>query len=852
MKVNHSAAQSQLEAKDFSNQPVEKVLSDLKSRASGLTSQEAAKFLAIYGPNEVRTKDEKSAFSLFLSKFYNPLVIMLFIVAIFSIFFGEKVSAIIIIAIAFLSVILSFIQEHSASKNAKKLQEMVKVSATVQRDGIKKEVALSEIVPGDIVELSAGKLVPADLRIIQSKDLFVNQSSLNGESFPVEKDSASQTTKTTSIFDAQNLLFMGSSIASGSGQGVAIITGRQTEFGKITGELTAAKTETAFDQGIKKLTWLLIRFIVVLALFIFLVNALFKGNFVESLLFALAIAVGLTPEMLPMIVTVNLSKGAINMAKKKVIIKELDSIQNFGAMDVLCTDKTGTLTLNDITLVEYTDFAGHKDDEILRLAFINSNFQTGLTNLLEQAIFDYKKFDLKNIRKIDEVPFDFSRRILSVVIDDQGKDKLIAKGAPEEILARSNFYYLGGQILKLEEAQIEKLNQEYDNFSREGFRVLAVAYQEVEKKPSYSQKDEANLIFVGFISFLDPPKPDAAQAIKNLESLGITLKVLSGDNELVTEKICREVGLNTEGILTGTDLEKLNDDEVKHKVETVNVFVRLDPLQKERIVTALKSNNHIVGFLGDGINDSPSIKKADVGISVNNATDIAKETANIILLEKSLIILGDCVKEGRRTFANVIKYIKMGASSNFGNMLSMTGASLFLPFLPMLPPQILLNNFLYDVSQTAIPTDDVDEEYLNHPRPWDIKFIKEFIIYIGPISSIFDFVTFGVMWFFFHASPALFHTGWFVESLCTQVLVVHIIRTHKIPFFESKPSKILLLATLGIVFVALVLPYLPFAASLGFVPLPAIFFLILLGIAVFYLALVQLIKNWFTRRFGFE
>jgi Mg2+-importing ATPase len=826
----------------------------LQTSDQGHVSSDIPKLLAEYGHNDIKSHEEKSPILVLLFKFANPLVIMLFVVAIFSIFFGEKISAIIIIVMALMGVILSFIQEHQSSKNAQKLQEMVKVSVEVLRDGKIIQVPLREIVPGDIIQLSAGKMIPADLKIIESTDLFINQSVLNGESFPVRKiaEKASAPESTDSIFNHPNLVFMGSSVASGEGKGLVVYTGKETEFGQLAKELAHSKEETAFDKGIKGFVWLMIRLIFVLTLSIFLINAISKGNYIESLLFALAVAVGLTPEMLPAIITVNLSKGALVMAKKKVIVKELDSIQNFGAMDILCTDKTGTLTKNDISVVDYCDFSGNKNEDVIKNAYYTSFFQTGLEGVLESAVKNYKKFPIDNIKKANEIPFDFERRLMSVIINDK-KLKLITKGAPEEILKRSKFYQDGEKSLPINPKILNQIKKKYEDLSRDGYRVLGIATKEVSKKPHYSHEEESEMTFLGLIAFLDPPKPDAEKSIKQLNNLGISLKILSGDNALVTEKVCREVGLEITGLLTGEEVDKLNEDELRNKAEKTNVFARLSPMQKERVIRALQESKHIVGYLGDGINDSPAIKKADVGISVNNATDIAKETANLILLEKDLTILSDCVKEGRRVFANVIKYIKMGSSSNFGNMVSMTAASFFLPFLPMLPTQILLNNFMYDISQLAIPTDKVDKDYLLTPRPWHIKFIREFIIYLGPISSIFDFITFGVMWYFFHANAHLFQTGWFVESLTTQVLVVFIIRTNKIPFFQSWPSKALLATTLSIVGLGFILPYLPAVSHLmGFQPLPAVFFLILLGIAITYLLLVQFAKNIFIKKFGYE
>ena len=828
------------------------ILENLKVDEHGLTQTEANRRLLMYGPNEITRRDEKSAIYQFFKKFLNPLIITLILVAIISLVLGEQVNAWIIIAMAILSIVLSFIQEHNASRAAEKLRSMVKITARVYRDGQLIELPIREIVPGDRIELTAGKMIPADVKITKSNDLYINQAALTGESFPVKKSPQESSNQTESLYDTIDHAFMGSSVASGLGEAIVLKTGAATEFGKLSQQTAKASSETAFQKGINRFTWLMIRFTFVLVVFIFVVNAIFKANTIEALLFSLAIAIGLTPEMLPMIVTINLAKGAMDMARKKVIIKELASIQNFGAMDVLCADKTGTLTINDIVLMKYCDAKGQENDEILRFAYLNSRYQSGLDNLLDNAVLKHKTFDISGTKKIDELPFDFNRRIMSVIIEQNDNLELISKGAPEEIFIRSKNYLLDGKILNLDEEMKDNLQKKYEQFSQEGFRVLAIAYREIEKKKDFTDDDEKDLIFAGFIAFLDPPKPTAANAVKQMNFLGIKFKILSGDNELVTWKVCSELNIPIEGNLTGEAIDKLSDFDLEQKIEKTNIFSRLNPLQKERIIKALKQKSHTVGYLGDGINDAPALKAADVGISVDNATDIAKETAQIILLEKSLTVLTDCVEEGRKTFANVIKYIKMGASSNFGNMLSMTGASIFLPFLPMLPPQILLNNFLYDVSQVALPTDDVDKDYLTKPKPWNINFIKEFMIYIGPVSSIFDFATFGIMWYVFRASPELFHTGWFVESLATQVFVVYIIRTSKIPFIESRPSNTFLLTTLFIVILAAVLPYTILGKLMGFVPLPLLFFLILMVMVLTYLVLVQIVKKWFIKKFGYE
>jgi len=590
-----------------------------------------------------------------------------------------------------------------------------------------------------------------------------------------------------------------------------------------------------------------------MVLVIFTIIALRHGNFIEALLFSLGVAVGLAPEMLPMIVTLNLSKGAISMSKKEVIVKRLNSIQNFGAMNVLCTDKTGTLTMDKIILEKHCDVVRKEDDDVLRYAYINSFYQTGLKNLLDRAVLKHEKILVKEYVKIDEIPFDFSRKIMSVVVETEDKHKIISKGAPEEIFKRCLQYELDGEIFDIDPLIISDLKDEFDSLSADGFRVLAIAYKEFSnKKGAYSKDDERDLILKGYIAFLDPPKPSAKRAILALKKLGIDFKVLTGDNELVTKKICSEVGLNVQGLVTGDVVEKSDDFQLGELVKNTNVFARLSPMQKERIIRTLHKNGQIVGYLGDGINDAPALKISDVGISVNNAVDIAKESADIILLKKSLMVLEDGVIEGRKTFGNIVKYIKMGSSSNFGNMFSMTGGSLFLPFLPMLPIQILLNNFLYDISQIAIPTDEVDKEYILKPKPWNVKYIKNFMMIIGPISSIYDFLTYGVMLFIFHAQAELFHTGWFIESLCTQTLVIHIIRTGKIPFIESRPSKFLVFMSIIIVSIGIAIPFTPLAKPFGFVRPPAMYFVALFIMVTTYLFLVQKVKRFFIRKYGYE
>ncbi len=831
----------------------EVIFEKLKTSQKGLTEQVANNRLCEYGFNEPAKKKKRTILRGILSKFVNPLVIVLLVIGVFSFFFGEKISALIVWLMAVMSVTLAFTQEHRASKAAEKLSEMVRTTATVLRNGKSKEISIREIVPGDLVDLFAGDMIPADLRIISCKDLFINQASLTGESFPIEKISAPISPKNNSIPELTNIAFMGSSVVSGTALGVAIKTGIATQFGELSRKLATMRVETSFDKGVNQFTMLMVKAMICMVMAIFAIISFRHGNFIEALLFSLSVAVGLAPEMLPMIVTLNLSKGAISMSRKEVIVKRLNSIQNLGAMDVLCTDKTGTLTMDKIVLEKHCDVVRKDDNDTLRYAYINSFYQTGLKNLLDRAILKYEKLLVKEYTKVDEIPFDFSRKIMSVVVGTEDKHKIISKGAPEEIFKRCLQYELDGEIFDIDPLIISDLKEEFDTLSADGFRVLAIAYKNFEnKKEAYSKEDEKDLILKGYIAFLDPPKPSAKKAIQALKKLGIDFKVLTGDNELVTKKICSEVGLDVKGLVTGERVEETNDYELGELVKTTNIFARLSPMQKERVIRALHANGHIVGYLGDGINDALALKTSDVGISVNNAVDIAKESADIILLKKSLMVLEDGVIEGRKTFGNIIKYLKMGSSSNFGNMFSMTGGSMFLPFLPMLPIQILLNNFLYDVSQVAIPTDQVDKEYVLKPRPWNVKYIRNFMVIIGPISSIYDFLTYGVMLFIFHASAELFHTGWFIESLCTQTLVIHIIRTGKIPFIESRPSRFLLLMSIIIVSIGIAIPFSPLAKPFGFVKPPHMYFVALFIMVVTYLLLVQAVKKWFIKKYGYE
>ncbi|MGE5638189.1 MAG: magnesium-translocating P-type ATPase [Chloroflexota bacterium] len=848
--------QSMLSSEEILGLPINELLVRLDTSLNGLPHEEVDRRVAIFGPNELAREKKRSALIEFILIFRSPLILILLFAAIISGIVGEVAHVGIILTIVFVSVFLDFYQERKASQAAVLLKEKVTTTATVLRDNVKQEVKLSEIVPGDIIYVSAGDIAPADARIVSAKDLFINQSALTGESFPVEKIVAPINSK-GSLTEWSNYLFMGTSVVSGTATAVVVKTGGSTEYGKIARRLVQKAPETEFERGIKNFGFLIMQVTFLLVIFVFLVNALFKADVLEALLFSVALAVGLTPELLPMIITVNLSRGAINMSKKGVIVKRLSSIENFGSMNVLCTDKTGTLTENRIKLVLHIDIEGNDDARVLLYSFLNSKFQTGLKSPLDDAILAHEEVDTKDFQKIDEVPFDFIRRRVSVVIEKKHERTLIAKGAPEEIFKVCSYYEQGESVYDMTDATCTRIEQKYYDLSSEGFRVLGVAYKKIkQEKTVYSTNDENNMTFLGLVAFLDPPKETAKESLKLLTKAGIELKILTGDNELVTRKACEELGFEVRGVVLGSQLLQLHDDDsLAGVVEDANVFARVTPAQKEEIITLLKNNGHVVGFMGDGINDAPSLKTSDVGVSVDNAVDVAKESADIILLKNDLTVLAEGVFEGRRTFGNTMKYILMGVSSNFGNMFSVAAASVFLPFLPMLPVQILLNNLLYDMSQSAITTDKVDEEYVEKPKRWDISFIRRFMVALGPVSSIFDFLTFFIMLLFFGVTaehPELFRTAWFIESLCTQTLVIFVIRTRRSPFYKSKPGKFLVLSAFIIVGFALALPFTPLGSLFGFVQPPIAFFLILTGLIGAYLVLAQFVKDWFYRRYAYR
>lgn len=838
------------------------VLQKLRTETNGLTTKEAQTRFKQYGPNEIAQEKSTSAFMRLLANVKNPLVILLMVLGVVSYLTGDMRATIMIFAMVLLGVFLRFFQELRSDKAAEKLKAMVRTVADVLRAGEKKEIPLKGLVPGDIVLLSAGDMVPADVRLISEKDLHINQAALTGEALPVEKSAEAHGGPAEEPLEMANICFMGSNVQVGSATAVVVATGSNTYLGSLASSLVGERELTAFDKGINKFAWLMIQFIMVMVPLVFLLNGFSKGNWLEAFLFAMAVAVGLTPEMLPMIVTVNLSKGAISMSHKKVIVKRLNAIQNFGAMDVLCTDKTGTLTEGKIVLVKHLDVDGNEADQILNFGFLNSYFQTGLKNLMDVAVLNHTHLEKQLIEeqhytKIDEIPFDFVRRRMSVVVEDnRNRHILICKGAAEEVLALSTGVEIQGTVLAKDSAEhhtktvelVRKLNED-------GFRVIALAYKIMpEALKSYSIEDETDMVLLGFLAFLDPPKETAKEALEALGRIHVHVKILTGDNEVVTGSICRQVGLSVDHILLGHAVEEMTDSQLASAVEEVTVFAKLSPTHKERIIRALQQQDHVVGFLGDGINDAPALKAADVGISVNSAVDIAKESSDIILLKQSLLVLKEGVIEGRKVFGNIIKYIKMAASSNFGNMFSVVGASIFLPFLPMLPLQVLANNLLYDLSQTTIPTDNVDAEWLMKPRKWAMGEIRRFILFIGPISSIFDYVTFFMILYLFKSwgNAALFHTGWFIESLFTQTLIIHIIRTNKVPFIQSRASLPLIVSSLIIVAFGAWLPTSFLAGALGFVPLPLLYWPLLAAILFCYMVLTQLIKTWFIRKYAID
>ena len=856
-------------------QPAKSVYSYLQTTRLGLTRAEVEDRQLTYGKNEVVHEQKKNPFIVFIKTFINPFIGVLTGLAVISLVIdvlmaepGEQewTGVVIIAVMVVCSAILRFWQEWKANEATDSLMKMVKNTCLVKRAGSgEEELDITELVPGDIVFLAAGDMIPADLRIIESKDLFISQASLTGESEPIEKfpEVKEKQYRTGSIVELDNICYMGSTVISGAAQGIVFETGNRTFLGTIARNLTGHRATTAFDRGISKVSLLLIRFMLVMVPFVFFINGFTKGDWFEAFIFAISVAVGLTPEMLPMIVTANLSKGALSMSKKKTIVKNLNAIQNFGAMNILCTDKTGTLTCDKIVLEKYINADGSNDESkrILRHAYFNSYFQTGLKNLMDKAILSHvKELKLEHLKdaytKVDEIPFDFIRRRMSVVIEDkQGKRQIITKGAVEEMLSICSHTEFNGEVQSLTDKLKVKAQKISEEMNRKGMRVLAVAQKSyIEKVGNFSVSDEKEMVLIGFLAFLDPPKPSAAEAIKQLHEYGVEVKILSGDNDIVVKAIGRQVGIDTSYSLTGPDIENMDEAILKERVKTTTCFSKLTPLQKTQIISILQEQENTVGFLGDGINDAAALRQSDIGISVDSAVDIAKESADIILLEKDLMVLEDGVLEGRKTFGNINKYIKMTASSNFGNMFSVMFASAFLPFLPMMPIHLLIQNLLYDISQTTIPFDRMDPEFLRKPRRWDASDLKRFMIYIGPISSIFDIVTYLVMWHVFGCnSPehqSLFQSGWFIEGLLSQTLIVHMIRTRKIPFIQSRATWPVIGMTTLVMVIGIVIPFTSFGASIGLQALPLSYFPWLVGILFSYCVLTQLVKNWYIRKFS--
>jgi len=835
------------------SQDNEALLQSLRTNPQGLTQTEAAQRTRTQGPNEVAQERPQGWFIRLLKITRNPLVILLAVLSSISFATGDARAGTVMAAMVVLSVALRFFQEARADAAAARLKAMIHVTATVLRDGRPREMPLRDLVPGDIIHLSAGDMIPGDVRVFASKDLFVSQGSLTGESLPVEKFHDPETTPTTSPTELKNICFMGTSVESGTATAVVVTTGINTYLGSMAGSLAEAPEPTSFDQGLDRFTWLMIRLMAVMVPLVFLINGFTKHDWKGAFFFAMAVAVGLTPEMLPMIVSVCLSKGALAMSRKKVIVKRLNAIQNFGGMDVLCTDKTGTLTEDRVVLQRHCDVSGQESEEVLLDGYLISYFQTGLKNLLDRAILDHKQVPIENYKKLDEIPFDFTRRMMSVLVQDpQGKAILLTKGAPEAVFHQCSHFELDGTLSPMDPTLIVELKDEYESLSNDGFRVLAVATKELPLQKICSKADECDLVLKGYVAFLDPPKSSAASALEALHKNGVAVKILTGDNQLISRKVCKDVGLAADPMLLGADIEKMSDEELAAAAEKATLFARLSPAHKQRVIRALRGKGHVVGFMGDGINDAPALRAADIGISVDTATDIAKESADLILLEKDLMVLQEGVIEGRKVFANILKYIRMGASSNFGNMFSVLGASAFLPYIPMAPIQVLTNNLLYDFSQIPIPIDAVDAEQVARPRPWNIDEIKRFILFIGPISSIFDYTTFfAMLWVFNCWDPSrasVFQTGWFVESLMTQTLIIHVIRTHKIPFLQSRASWPLTATTISIMAFGIWLPYSPLASALGLAHLPPLYWPILALTLLGYVVLTQLIKVWLLRR----
>jgi Mg2+-importing ATPase len=833
-------ALAKITSADLNALNLDKLYTQLESSPQGLTTDEAIKRSAELGYNQINAAKKRHVIWQFLSYFKNPLIIILIAASLISGLTGSIRSAIIIIFMILLSVILDFYQERKSDQAAEKISRRLAIRAQILRDGKQQELETKYIVPGDIVYLAAGDIVPADGKIISATDFFLNEASLTGESLPIEKE-----------VDHLNIVFSGTNVVSGFGEFLVTSIGLSTEFGQIAQRIARPDAANAFEQGINKFGLLIIRVILVIVGVIFLINAILHKGLLDSFLFAIAVAVGVTPELLPMIMSVNMSKGATRMAKNGVLVKKLNSIPTFGSMDVLCTDKTGTLTEDRISLIKHIDIFGQDSDSVFTSAYINGYFETGIKSVLDKAILSYREIPTDHYKKIEELPYDFNRKRSSIIYADQDQLTMITKGAPEEIFKISTFCQQDGQTKKLSPELLQQAQATYDQLSAQGLRILAIAKKTITKTAAkYDMSEEQGLTITGFMAFYDPPKADVQETLVLMQKYGIEIKILTGDSPLVTKKICDDLKFKVKGIITGEDLDlnKLSDEAIYKKIKNATICARLSPSQKEKVIMELKRHGLVVGYLGDGINDAPSLKTADIGISVDNAVDVARETADIILLKKGLKELMDGVIEGRKTFGNTMKYLLMGLSSNFGNMFSMIGASLFLPFFPMTAAQILLNNFIYDNSQLSIPYDNVDPEYLKKPKHWDISFIQKYMVIFGIISSVFDFLTFYVLYAVFALYGSAFQAGWFFESLATQILVIYIIRTQKIPFLESRPSKYLVATTLFAVLLGLVIVQTQLGQIFGFLPLPLPALGIIILLVLIYLFMVEFVKQIFYKK----
>ena len=833
----------------FCDESRTELLERLQATPAGLTSEDAQRRLGLYGPNSMARESRFATLMNLLRFLINPLVIILLVASGISLALGDSVGGLIIISMVLLSVLLNFFMEFQAQHAVEEIRKQVATTAAVMRDGREQELPVADLVPGDVIRLNAGDLVPADARLLEVKDLQVRESALTGESLCVEKNCGDLPPGKHGVADASNCVFMGTAVQTGIGTAVVASTGRKTVFGGIAQRLATRPPETEFGRGIRHFGHMITLVIMLLVLFVLLVNIAFHRPILESFLFSVALAVGMTPEMMPMIITVTLAQGARRMTKKKVLVKQLAAIEDFGSIEILCSDKTGTLTEGEIVLDRHVGIQGKDDDDVLRFIYLNSFFQAGIKSPLDDAVLKHERPRIVEYRKLDEIPFDFNRKRLSVVVQHGDECLLVTKGEAESIFSVCQTVSVNGSPQPFDENQRTQAADTFQKLSAGGFRVLGVAVAKVDKQDAYAVAAEKDMTLAGFAAFLDPPKEGIPAVLEALKQNGVSVVIMTGDNQYVTQKIAQDVGLQTGRSVTGDQVDTMDDAALAYQAENGAIFARVSPEQKNRVIIALKARGHVVGYIGDGINDAPSLHTADVGISVMNGVEVAKDAAKIILLEKDLAVLNDGIIEGRRCFANIMKYIVMGTSSNFGNMFSMAAASLFLPFLPMLPTQILLNNFLYDVSQISIPSDNVDPALLHRPKRWQIGFIRQFMMIIGPISSIYDFLTFAVLLWVFHASAnaPLFHTGWFVESLATQTLVVFVIRTAGNPL-KSRPSRALLAAVFAIVAIAVVLPYTALGKVLQFTPLP----ISLLGaigfLAVTYLLLVQVVKSWFYRR----